>query len=101
MQDPKNTNTLGNSLEIDGVGEALIPSQSISDEAVIAAETRIFGDGLDLGMEHFAVTLGLIQPEMLDAVEIDSNEVLLRIACDFNPGHATNLFAVLRAARLP
>ena len=52
MQAPKDTNTLVNSLEIDGVGEALMPSQSISDEAVIAAETRIFGDGLDLGMEH-------------------------------------------------
>ena len=101
VQYSKDTNALGNPLEIDGVGDALVSSQSISDEAVVGAETWIPGDGADPGMKQFAVPVGLIHPEVLDAVEIDVNQVLLRITCNLNLGHATDPSAALRPAQPP
>ncbi len=79
VQYSKDTNALGNSLEIDGVGDALVSPESISDETVVGTETRILSDGIDPGMKHFAVPLSLIHPEMLDAVKIDINQVLLTV----------------------
>lgn len=101
VQYSKDTNALGNPLEIDGVGDALVSPESIPDETVVGAETRIFGDGIDPGMKHFAVSLSLIHAEVLDAVKVDINQVLLRITCYFNPGHATDPSAALRRARRP
>lgn len=98
---PKDTNAPVNSLEMDGVGDALVSSESISDETVVGAEIRIRGDGIDPRMKHFAVPLGLIHPEVLDAVEIDINQVLLGITCNFNPRRATGPSAALRPERRP
>ena len=92
MKNAQHQNASGGSVVVYGMRNALTAPQAAPDEAVVCAETWVVCRDGHFLIEGCCITLRLGVAEVLNAVQVDVDQVAFGVEREFNLRHATSLF---------